>query len=580
MSLKENNSKGDLFHAFSNLRLLTFFFIFFIFLIFGTTVFVISSQTQANIISLTRSEVQSNAAIAALRIDGDTLASLKPGDENDPRFLAIRDQLNAIRKTDQKIRYVYTMRRSASGVEFVVDGDYGIYPDAAPIGQVYPNLSPELFAGFVNPSSDPGFTSDSWGTFLSGYAPIRNHGGDVVGIIGIDMDQKTVIDRLNYLNGIFFLLGMISILAAVVGIIVIERRRSIDEDVMQANRDYLTHIFESVRAGIIIIDTETHQIVDANPFALAMIRESKEDCIGKVCNSFICPAQPGECPILDLGQSVDKSERVLLTKGGGRIPIIKYVVPLVLDGRPCLLETFVDITDRKKAEDDLVAAIRKLKILSVVTRNEIITDIYALEGYLELIRDDLPAMQEHPLSKKIDWVMERIQMKTAFFKDYDESGTKEPVWQDVSSSVQAAVQRLLTLRLLVTSEVSEVEIFADPLLEKVFSNLLDNTLRHGKHATKARITTFFSGTSLVLVYEDNGAGIPAGDKERIFERGVGSFTGLGLFFVKEVLGLTGITIRECGEPGTGARFEMIVPEDKYRLNIPSDLHREPVQGDS
>ncbi len=161
----------------------------------------------------------------------------------------------------------------------------------------------------------------------------------------------------------------------------------------------------------------------------------------------------------------------------------------------------------------LVIAIQKLKILSVVTRNDIITDIYALEGYIESIREDLPSMQEHPLSEKIDWVMERIRHKSVFFKDYDESGTKEPVWQDVSLSVQAAAERLFTTRLLVKSDVSGLEIFADPLLEKVFSHLLDNTLRHGEHATEVRISMFTSETSLVLVYEDNGVGIPAVDKE-------------------------------------------------------------------
>jgi PAS domain S-box-containing protein len=580
MSLKENNRKGDLLTAFSNLRLLTFLFIFFIFLIFGTTVLVISSQTKDNIISLTRSEVQSNAAIAALQIDGDILASIRPGDEKDPHFLAIRDQLEAIRKTDDKIRFIYTMRRSASGVEFVVDGDYGLSSDAAGIGETYPNLYPELLEGFVKPSSDPEFTSDAWGTFLSGYAPIRNSRGDVVGIIGIDLDQKAVVERLNYLNGIFFLLGIISILAAVVGIIVIERRRSIDEEVMQANRNYLTQIFESVRAGIIIIDAESHNIVDANPSALAMIGESKEICIGKVCHSFICPADLGKCPISDLGQSVDSSERVLLTAGGSRIPIIKYVVPLVLDGRPCLLETFVDITDRKKAEDDLVAAIRKLKILSVVTRNEIITDIYALEGYLELIRDDMPLMQEHPLSKKIDWVMGRIRIKTAFFKDYDESGTKEPVWQNVAASVNAALQILHPPRLSVIAEDTGLEIYADPLLEKVFFHLLDNTLRHGEHATGVRISQRVSDDALVLMYEDNGVGVPAEDKERIFERGVGSLTGLGLFFAREVLDLTGISLRECGVPGAGVRFEMIVPNGKYRLATAADPNRIPAPGES
>jgi len=576
MTWKENSRKGDLKSAFPSLRLLTFLFIFFIFLIYGTTVLVISSQTKENVISLSRSEVQSNAAIGALQIDGDMLASLHQGDETAPSFLTIRNQLNAIRQSDNKIISIYTLRKSPSGIEFVVDGDYGRFPGAAYIGKVYPYPYPELLEGFVKSSSDPVLTSDAWGTFLSGYAPIRNSNGDVVAIIGIDMDQKAVMDRLDYLNGVFFLLGIISILAAVVAIVVIERRRSIDEEVIKANRYYLTQIFESVRAGLLIIDAESHRIIDVNPSAVAMIGASRETILGNVCHTFVCPAEPGKCPITDLGLSVNNAEQVLLTAGGERIPIIKYVVPLVLNGRSCLLETFVDITDRKKAENDLVTAIQKLKILSVVTRNDIITDIYALEGYIELIMDDLPAMRSHPLSERIEWVMERIRHKSAFFKDYDESGTKEPVWQDVSVSVQAAAERLHTTRLLVKSDVSGLEIFADPLLEKVFSHLLDNTLRHGGHATEVRVTRNMSNSSLILVYEDNGVGIPFGDKETIFERGVGALTGLGLFFVREVLGLTGIAIRECGEPGTGARFEILIPDGKYRLAPVIDPRHIPV----
>ena len=185
---------------------------------------------------------------------------------------------------------------------------------------------------------------------------------------------------------------MISILAAVVTIIIIERRRSIDEEMMEANRNYLTRIFESIRARIVIVDVESQRIVDASPSALAMMGESKEDCIGKVCQWFISPAESENSPVSGQGQPVNRQEQVLLTTSGARIPVIKSVVPLELDGRPCLLETFVDITGRKNVENNLMNAVQKLKILLVVTRNEIITDLYALEGYIELIRYDLPAM--------------------------------------------------------------------------------------------------------------------------------------------------------------------------------------------
>ena len=74
----------------------------------------------------------------------------------------------------------------------------------------------------------------------------------------------------------------------------------------------------------------------------------------------------------------------------------------------------------------------------------------------------------------------------------------------------------------------------------------------------------FPGGNCIIVVEDNGIGVPEHDKEHIFGRGVGKHTGLGLFLVREILAITGITIRETGEPGKSARFEITVPPGAYR----------------
>ncbi len=104
------------------------------------------------------------------------------------------------------------------------------------------------------------------------------------------------------------------------------------------------------------------------------------------------------------------------------------------------------------------------------------------------------------------------------------------------------------------------------MLATVFSNLMDNTVRHGEAATRVRVWYQPEETGdLTLVWEDDGVGIPAGEKARIFNRGVGKNTGLGLFLIREILAITGIGITETGEPGKGARFEMLVPPGAYRV---------------
>ncbi|MCK4659116.1 MAG: PAS domain S-box protein [Phycisphaerae bacterium] len=115
----------------------------------------------------------------------------------------------------------------------------------------------------------------------------------------------------------------------------------------------LQTVLDSVQAGIVLIDAKDHTIVDANPTALAMIGVAKEQVVGHVCHKHICPTEAGRCPITDLGQELDNSERMLLKPDGQTIPILKTVTPITLNDRKCLLESFVDISDRKEVEERL-----------------------------------------------------------------------------------------------------------------------------------------------------------------------------------------------------------------------------------
>ena len=130
-----------------------------------------------------------------------------------------------------------------------------------------------------------------------------------------------------------------------------ERRRA--EEALRESEGRLRAILESVQTGVVVIDPETHLIVDANPVALRLIGAPREQVVGAVCHKFICPAAQGACPVTDCGQAVDNSERVLLTANGERRSILKTVTTVTLGGRKHLLENFIDITDRKRAEADL-----------------------------------------------------------------------------------------------------------------------------------------------------------------------------------------------------------------------------------
>jgi PAS domain S-box-containing protein len=122
-------------------------------------------------------------------------------------------------------------------------------------------------------------------------------------------------------------------------------------------------IFNSVRAGIVMLDAKTHQIFDVNPVAEELFGAPKEAIVGKVCHNYICPTQVGMCPISDLGQKVDNSERVVLRMSGERVPVLKTVVPITLDHHDYFVESIVDITDLKAAQETAQRETSKLSAM-------------------------------------------------------------------------------------------------------------------------------------------------------------------------------------------------------------------------
>jgi signal transduction histidine kinase len=161
--------------------------------------------------------------------------------------------------------------------------------------------------------------------------------------------------------------------------------------------------------------------------------------------------------------------------------------------------------------------------------------------------------------------IESIRNQMAFVRSLQDLGITSPAWQSVKKVFREAVLLNPSSTIDIRVEMDDIELYADPLFPRVFYNLVANSIQHGDHQlTKIRLSAKKSGESLIIIYEDNGRGIPFDEKEKIFEFGFGTGTGFGLFLIRELLGFTGITITETGEPGKGVRFEILVPKGKFR----------------
>jgi len=227
-----------------------------------------------------------------------------------------------------------------------------------------------------------------------------------------------------------------------------------------------------------------------------------------------------------------------------------------------------DITGLKKTRDALTMANRKLNLLSGITRHDIKNQLMALKAYISLSEEssgDRKSLDSY--LGRMELIAGNIERQIEFTRLYEDMGVRAPVWQNVDALVRNAASSLPAGNVRVESGCPGLEIVADSLLEKVFYNLIDNALRYGGPAmTAIAVSSRETDAGLIVSVEDDGAGISAENKERLFERGFGKHTGLGLFLSREILAITGITITETGEPGKGARFEILVPKGAYRFS--------------
>lgn len=233
-----------------------------------------------------------------------------------------------------------------------------------------------------------------------------------------------------------------------------------------------------------------------------------------------------------------------------------------------------DNVERRRIESVLEMTNQKLTLLSQITRHDISNRVFAFLVELDLVKE---AAGAGPISRHLETLEKTalsIQDQIAFTRDYQDIGAQAPSWYSVSALVRNAAGQLPVKDVNVSVVLDRVEIFADPLIARVFYNLIDNALRHGGHVTRIAFSCHVSETALVIVCEDDGVGIPAPDKQHVFSKGFGRDTGLGLFLIREILSITGISIKETGAPGNGARFEMTVPYGDYRIG-----HDDPITRD-
>jgi PAS domain S-box-containing protein len=364
-------------------------------------------------------------------------------------------------------------------------------------------------------------------------------------------------------------------------------------------------ILSQIYDAIFLISIPSWECVDFNESALNMLGYSRDEFTGKTCFEIIAPEEVAritgnafESPD-DEGYN-ERFETWFIDSANKKIPVEITRRAVRFSNESYVVIVARDITERRQAEDKLLSkntelnaayeeltaieeelrknydeldrsqhalsqATKKLYFLNFITFSDIRNAIFTLSGYLELEREGVTEETMKTYLEKQAVIVSQVENWIQFAKNYQDLGLHLPRWQNVNQSFLYAISHLDFSKISRIINLGGLEIYADQLLEKVFFNLADNVVRHGKTVTAVALRYYETPDGLTIVFDDNGVGIPDDMKEKIFERRLDGRTGMGLFLAREILEITGISIKETGTYGKGARFEISVPKEVYRI---------------
>ena len=263
--------------------------------------------------------------------------------------------------------------------------------------------------------------------------------------------------------------------------------------------------------------------------------------------------------IVSPGDSVS-NDNVLQTAHGDTM-VLEWITSGIFDAEGRLTEyqsVGRDTSSFAKAKASIGVASKKMQLLCDIARQDIFSRISACRGYLELMGMDDPSRPVY--AERLESMLRKMEKDLEFTEHCEKLRDFNPRWCNIYEMVRDNIVSGLRIH----NEIKNLEVFADPMLDKALQNICTNAEQHGERAKSMRISHRQQGDDLVIILEDDGVGVREDMKEKIFQRCYERRYGYGLFLIREILSITDIGIRETGEFGQGARFELLVPKERYR----------------
>ncbi len=348
----------------------------------------------------------------------------------------------------------------------------------------------------------------------------------------------------------------------------ITARKNMEESLRRSEEHY-SKLLAAIPDMVIVTDMNGN-IVLVNGPTLSESGYKSDEVVGHTIFSFIAPDEVKKA-LSNVEARIEGSmgsiEYDLIMRDGRRVAFeINADVFRDSSGRPAGL-VFVgrNLTERRHLETKLRETNNKFKVMTGITRHDIKNQLMSLEGNLALVNKEQLDRSSIQSLQKAEQAARQIFTMIQFTKRYEDIGVNEPTWHDVRELVENCSKGLFLGSASVLNGVpAGTEVLADPMIGKVFTNLINNALRHGGNATTIRFYLEEHDGVRSIVCEDDGCGISPDMKNKLFTRGIGKSHGFGLYLSREILAMSGISIKEEGEQGNGAKFVMIIPQSGIR----------------
>ena len=347
------------------------------------------------------------------------------------------------------------------------------------------------------------------------------------------------------------------------------------EQVLRESEERFREIFNNANDGIELIeqndDGSLGRFIEVNEVTCRTVQYTREELLAMGpfdlnTGEFTPPLPEVQRELKTTGHATFETEH--RRKDGTIFPVEISSHSVSWKDRRALISVVRDTTERKAAEEMIHMMNLKLALMNDVTYQDIQNKVTAVRGFMDLY-NRLPGEEERTkIAGKITTVLGSVQTLIQKTKEYQRMGIAKSQWIDVEYVVRSGFSDISdTHHVSLETDLHGLRLNTDPLINRVFYNLLHNAIIHGKTATRVRVSSRETGDSLKLEFEDDGAGVPADAKSSIFDRVVAGEGKFGLFFVREFLSISGMTIIENGDPGKGARFVITIPHGMYRFSL-------------